>query len=318
MGRLNNKVSLEKIGVIGTGGVGGYFGGKLCLNPAIKVYFIARGAHLKAIQEQGLILVTEEGTFTCKPTLATDDFASLPVLDLALLCVKSYDLEAAIREATDAFSEKTTIIPLLNGVDIPERIRKIVSAPCILPACVYIGTHIESPGKIVQKGGSCTITFGPDPIQRDFALQDLFRLFDSSGIRYQWLDDPRPAIWTKFLFIAPFGLVTACFDKTIGEVRESEELRDLAVSIMREVHGLALKKGIALPPSIIDDMLQTVAGFPYETRTSFQRDFSDPNKPDEGDILGDAVLRLGRECGVPTPVAADILTRLQRQKKLDI
>ena len=311
------KSAIKQIGIIGTGGVGGYFGGKLCLNPAVEVSFIARGAHLKAIRDRGLILVTEQETFTCRPALATDRFTDLPVLDLALVCVKSYDLEAAIRKVLDVLTDKTILIPLLNGVDIPERIRKIVPASPILPACVYIGTHIESPGKIVQKGGSCTITFGPDPMRLDFALQDLFRIFDSSGIRYQWLDDPRPAIWTKFLFIAPFGLVTACFDKTIGEVRESEELRDIAVSIMREVHGLALKKGIALPPSIIDDTLQTVAGFPYETRTSFQRDFSDPNKPDERDILGDAVLRLGRECGVPTPVTADLLTRLQRQKKLD-
>lgn len=310
-------MAINKIGVIGTGGVGGYFGGKLCLNPAVQVYFIARGAHLHAIQEKGLILSMEQEEFLCKPALATDRFTDLPVLDLALVCVKSYDLEAAIRKALDVFSEKTIIIPLLNGVDIPERIKNIVPASPVLPACVYIGTHIEEPGKVVQKGGSCTITFGPDPARQDFSPQDIFHLFDTSGIRYQWLDDPLPAIWTKFLFIAPFGLVTACFGKTIGEVRESEKLRNLAMMVMQEVYSLAVKKGITLPPSIIDDTLQTVAGFPPETRTSFQRDFADLSRPDERDILGDTVLRLGRECSVPTPVTADILTRLQKQKKLD-
>ena len=130
-------MSIEKIGVIGTGGVGGYFGGKLCFNPAVKVYFIARGAHLKAIQDQGLTLVTEQGTLTCRPTLATNRLSDLPVLDLALICVKSYDLEAAIRNATGVVSEKTAIIPLLNGVDIPERIRKIVS-PSPHPSCLRL------------------------------------------------------------------------------------------------------------------------------------------------------------------------------------
>jgi len=125
------------------------------------------------------------------------------------------------------------------------------------------------------------------------------------------------AVWTKFLFIAPFGLVTACFGKTIGEVLESEELRDLAMTVMQEVYSPAVKKGITLPPSIIEDTLQTVAGFPPETRTSFQRDFADLNRPGERDILGNTVLRLGRAYSVPTPVTADILTRLQKQKELD-
>ncbi len=122
---------------------------------------------------------------------------------------------------------------------------------------------------------------------------------------------------TKFLFIAPFGLVTACFGKTIDEVREPEELRNLAMTVMQEVYSLTVKKGITLPPSIIDDTLQTVVGFPPETRTSFQRDFAELNRPGEHDILGNTVLRLGRACSVPTPVTADILTRLQKQKKMD-
>jgi 2-dehydropantoate 2-reductase len=311
-------MEVKNIGIIGTGGVGGYFGGKLCLNPAADVYFIARGQHLKAIQEQGLLLSSEQGEFICRPTLATDQCTDLPVLDLALICVKSYDLEAVLSHAGCAFSENTILLPLLNGVDIHERIRRILPAPRILPACVYIGTHIEKPGKVVQKGGSCIISLGPDPTRRYPKPVEVLSLFEESGIRYQWLEDPFPAIWTKFLFIAPFGLVTACYDKTIGQVRESEELTRLALSMMQEIITLAKKKGIQLPPSILADILITVKNFPYETRTSFQRDFANADKPDERDILGGTLVRLGREYGVPTPVAEDLLNRLQRQKKLDI
>jgi len=312
------KSAIKYIGIIGTGGVGGYFGGKLCLNPAVKVYFIARGAHLRAIQEKGLILSSEQEEIICRPALATDRLTDLPVLDLALFCVKSYDLEAILKQAGSAFSEETILIPLLNGVDIPDRIRKILPVSRILPACVYIGTHIERPGKVVQKGGSCVITFGADPAHRAWIPTQVFRLFDESGIRYQWITDPFPAIWSKFLFIAPFGLVTACFDKTIGQVMESEELSRIALSIMREVLAVAEKKGIQLSPTILADTLKTIRGFPGETRTSFQRDFAHSDKPDERDILGGTLVRLGRECGVPTPVAENILNRLQKQKKLDI
>lgn len=311
-------MEVKSIGIIGTGGVGGYFGGKLCLNPAANVYFIARGQHLKAIQEKGLILSTEQDEFICKPALATDRFTDLPVLDLALVCVKSYDLEAVLSQTGCAFSENTILIPLLNGVDIHDRIRRILPTPRILPASVYIGAHIERPGKIVQKGGSCIISLGPDPTRLGPKPLDVLSLFDDSGIRYQWLEDPFPAIWAKFLFIAPFGLITACFDRTIGQVRESEELIKLALSVMQEILNLAKMKGISLPPSILADILITVKNFPYETRTSFQRDFANPDKPDERDILGATLVRLGREYGVPTPVAEDLLNRLQKQKKLDI
>jgi 2-dehydropantoate 2-reductase len=311
-------MTIKNIGVIGTGGVGGYFGGKLSLNPMTNVYFIARGQHLKAIQEQGLILSTEQGELICRPTMATDRFTDLPVLDLALVCVKSYDLEAVLERAKGVVSEDTILIPLLNGVDIHERIRRTLPAPWILPACVYIGTHIERPGKVTQRGGSCIISLGPDPTRRDPKPVEVLSLFDESNIRYQWLEDPFPAIWTKFLFIAPFGLVTACYDKTIGQVRDSKELTKLALSVMQEILTLAKKKGIHLPPSILADILITVKNFPHETRTSFQRDFANPDKPDERDILGGTLVRLGREYGVPTPVAEDLLNRIQKQKKLDI
>jgi 2-dehydropantoate 2-reductase len=311
-------LTIKNIGIIGTGGVGGYFGGKISQNPEVHVYFIARGRHLKAIQEKGLILSTEQDEFICRPTLATDRFTDLPVLDLALVCVKSYDLDAVLDRAKGVVSEDTILIPLLNGVDIYERIRKVLPVPRILPACVYIGTHIETPGKVVQKGGSGVITFGADPAHREWTPHEVFHFFDESGIRYQWMEDPFPAIWTKFLFIAPFGLVTAYYDKTIGQVRESEALTKLSLSVMQEILTLAKKKGIPLPPSILADILITVKNFPYETRTSFQRDFANADKPDERDILGGTLVRLGREYGVPTPVAEDLLNRLQRQKKLDI
>ena len=116
------------------------------------------------------------------------------------------------------------ILPLLNGVDIYERIRSsIINNGIVFPSYVYVGTHIARPGKVKQRGGACIILFGKDP-ENDYVDQKLFELLKKSNINYNWTDNPYIEIWSKFIFIASFGLVTANFNKTIDEVLQSEKL----------------------------------------------------------------------------------------------
>ena len=148
------------------GGVGGYFGGKLCRlqSSGISISFVARGEHLRAMQESGLLLSSEDdGDLVCKPALATDDFGRLPRLDLCLICVKEFDLSSILSRLEPITCDDTIFLPLLNGVDVYSRIRAVIKKGIVLPACVYVGTHIERPGKVSQKGGACKILFGPDP-----------------------------------------------------------------------------------------------------------------------------------------------------------
>ncbi|WP_242861406.1 ketopantoate reductase family protein [Cellulosilyticum ruminicola] len=156
------------IAFIGIGGVGGYFGGKLSQvtdKETRKLYFIARGNHLKAIQEKGLLLKTnKEGDFKCAPYLATDHIDELPMLDLCFICVKGYDLANVLVQLKNKVNENTIIIPLLNGVDIYSRIRNVIQTGTVFPACVYVGTHIKEPGVVEQNGGACTIIL--DQIQK--------------------------------------------------------------------------------------------------------------------------------------------------------
>lgn len=147
---------LENVGIFGVGGVGGYFGGKLCHcqreGKRLKVSFLARGAHLAAIRENGLLLKTEqEGALRCHPFLATDSMEDMPELDLCILCVKGFDLHALLVKLNDRIREDSIILPLLNGVDIHSRIRSVVKRGTVFPACVYVGTHIESHGVVSQK-----------------------------------------------------------------------------------------------------------------------------------------------------------------------
>jgi 2-dehydropantoate 2-reductase len=308
------------IGVIGVGGVGGYFGGKLCRlisTNRVQVHFIARGRHLDAIRRDGLFVHTaEEGDWVCRPTSATDDFDALPPLDFCLVCVKGYDLQDIARRLRQCVSGGTAVVPLLNGIDIYERLRAELNTARIYPACTYIGVHIVALGKIAQRGGDCRILLGKDPQEAETVPRFLFELFDSSGIGYEWQDNISSVLWRKYLFIVPFGIVQACFDKTLGQVMETPSLSAHVQALMEEIAQLAAKMGVPLPADIVVSSYEKGRNFSYKTKTSFQRDFETAGKPDERELFSGTILRLGKQLGVPTPAARELHDLMERRKPL--
>jgi len=314
---------ITNIGIIGVGGVGGYVGGKLCHHLSAKpgngpnLYFLARGQHLEAIKKNGLVLQTADaGEFLCRPTLAADNPKELPVLDLVFICVKGFDLKKVIIALHDRITPDSLIIPLLNGIDIYDRIREIIHLGVIFPACVYVTANITGLGTVTQPGGGCNILFGKDPQHPNAIPYEVFTLLSNSNLQYEWLENPFPAIWTKFMFIAPYALVTACFDKTIGQVAESKTLGDHVRCIMAEISALAQAKGIPLPDTIIEDSFLKGKNFPYDAKTSFQRDFAQTDKLDERDSFGGVILRLGQALGIAVPCTASIYDQLNRTKPM--
>ncbi|MDD5674389.1 MAG: ketopantoate reductase family protein [Chitinivibrionales bacterium] len=305
------------IAVIGIGGVGGYFGGKLTQvlksDKNLKIYFIARGKHLDEIRKNGLRLDSQDGQMLCRPTLATDSIAELPILDISLVCVKSYDLNTVLHQLKPRMSDATIILPLLNGVDIYERIRAIISNAVILPACVYIGTHIEKPGTVTQRGGPGAIILGNDP-QREINTAALTDVLTKADIKFNWSDAPYSEIWSKFVFIASLGLVTANFNKTVGEIIQSEELSVYAVGVMKEIIAIANSKKVSLPASLLEDVFTKAKSYPFETKTSFQRDFEIPGHKDERDLFGGAIIRMGKELNIKTETTKMIYDSLQKKK----
>ena len=305
------------IAIIGIGGIGGYFGGKLTKllqgDTGTKVYFIARGKQLEAIKDKGLVLDTEEGQMTCRPTMATDRIADLPMLDYCLISVKGYDLTNVLEQLKDRITDSTVIIPLLNGVDIFERIRAVIKKGYLHPAGVYISTFVESPGHVVQRGPLSTIFLGPDPARAE-ANKSLLALFDATGIKYGWKDDPFLEIWNKYIFIASFGLVTADTGLTFGEVFGSPIHQATVRAIMGEIVALGLAKGIALSPSVVEDTVLKASKFPAGTRTSFQRDVELKDRPDERDLFGGSILRLGKELVIPVPVTEKVSASIALKK----
>lgn len=310
-------MDIKNICVIGIGGVGGYFGGLMAhaLASGKHLSFIARGAHLAQIREHGLILntSTRQG-LVCKPTLATDRLEDVPTPDLYLLCVKSYDLPDVAAQMSRNINEKTIVLPLLNGVDIYERIREQLTTGIVLPACVYVGTHIEQPGVVTQKGGDGVILCGPDPRHPAFDAAPLLALFEQAQIQCTWNIDPYPAIWEKFMFIAAFGLVCVASDKTLGAVAANAETLARVRSIMAEILAVARAKGVNLADDVVDRSLAKAGNFPPETKTSYHRDVETPGKRNEGDLFGGAILRMGEEFGVPTPVMRQMYAMIQENR----
>jgi 2-dehydropantoate 2-reductase len=318
--QYSDGVTMNKLNVcvIGLGGVGGYFGGKLAYtfssNPesSVNVFFVARGKHLGVIRENGLIVKSPEfGTITCKPTLATERISELPHIDFFLIAVKGYDLMEAATSMKDHVKENTIILSPLNGADIQEKLRIKVHTGMILPSCVYISSYIEEPG-VVYTGKPGKIIFGRDPAYPDYVPDELFRLFQKSSIDYEWKEDANPAIWEKYIFIASFSLISAYYDRTLGGILEEPLLKKEVIGIMNEINSIALKKKIQLPEGIVDLSLKKATMFPPDTQTSLQRDISQKKGKSELELFGGTILYLGKEMGIPTPTTRKIYQELER------
>jgi 2-dehydropantoate 2-reductase len=310
MDRLN-------IGVMGVGGVGGYFGGKLAQpyssNPdsPVNVFFIARGKHLEAIKQNGLVLQSPEfGSIRCRPKLATERISDLPPMDLFLICVKGYDLMEVATSIKDYIKAKTIILPLLNGADVRERLRAKIMTGIILPACVYISAQIEAPGVIAHIGKPGKMIFGRDPDHPEYIPHEIFRVFEGSSIDYEWKDDVHPAIWEKYLFISSFGLISARYNRTLGEILDAPSLKEEVIGIMKEVYSIALKKNIRLPDGIVDLSLKKAAMFPRDTQTSLQRDIQQKKGKSELELFGGTIIDFGEKLGIPTPTTKKIYQKL--------
>lgn len=304
------------IAFIGAGGVGGYFGGKMTqlLKYNISdfnIYFIARGQHLKKIKEDGLKLKTSDsGEFICRPTMATDNIEDLPQLDVCYICVKQYDLLDCIKKLKSKISDNTQIIPLLNGVDIYDRIRSVIKNGVVFPACVYVGTHIESPGVVSQSGGSCTIIFGKDPQNPNFAPDYICYLMKKSNINFNYSEKCIEEIWSKYIFIAAYGLVSASENKTLGEIYNNEHLSNKVIGIMNEIASISQAEGANLPEDIVDASYKKANNFPFETKTSFQRDYEKHNNRDERELFGQTIIDLGKKHNIPTPMTICVYENL--------
>jgi len=302
-----------KIGIIGIGGVGGYFGGKLARAYAStgrhEIIFFARGEHLQAIQQSGLQLQTQEGDYVVWPNIATDDARMAGILDLVFVCVKSYALESSALSLRKNIGKHTVVIPLLNGVNSAEKLRAILPEASIVSGSVYIISHLEKPGMVRQEGGACRLIFGTDDQESSLKYSNILHILKRAGINAILTDKISEALWTKYLLMCPLASLTSATGKTYGAILEDPDLRERARNIMWEVLHVAEAHDIVLPGDIVDKTMAMIGHFGYDSKTSMQLD-RERGGQTEIDTLTVFLCRAAREAGIPTPLHDEVLGQL--------
>jgi 2-dehydropantoate 2-reductase len=305
-----------KAAIIGIGGIGGYYGGKLAAKYAgageHQIIFIARGEHLKAIRERGLRLMTVEGDLTAMPALATENPRDAGLFDLVLVCVKSYGLEEAARRIKDNIHDETVIIPLLNGVNIAERLKAILPKGRILSGCVYISARVESPGIVRQVGGSCQFIFGPDQANDVEKYRPIEAFLQEAGIKAELVGRIALPIWSKYIFIDPLAGLTSMLGKPFGAILDNPIDRTMLEGLMQEVELVARVQGVPFPEDIVEATMAKAASFPATTKTSMLLDFEKGN-PAELDIFMGYMVAAGKKLGVPVPLHEKVYGELLKK-----
>lgn len=296
----------KNIVIIGLGGVGGYFGFKINqLNEKenqFHITFVARSKTFDIVKENGLTLLSpEHPNIITKPNEIIQSISEIGNSDLVLICVKEYDLENVCEQLKQVISPNTILLPLMNGVDIYDRIRKIIPQNTILPACVYVASHIKEKGIVEHKGKAGKLIFGKDPTNIAENVDWIIKLMTNSGIDFDFKENSFADIWTKFIFVASFGLVSAKYNSSIGTVCEDSAQKQEATAIMKEVKAIADKKAIDLPSDIIEKTFEKASTFPPSTPTSLQLDINVKQQNNELELFAGAIIHYGKELGIETP-----------------
>lgn len=294
-----------RFAIIGTGGVGGYFGGKLAL-AGQDVWFVARGEHLRAMARNGLRLKTSEGSVVVPPGNMTDRLADIGPADVILLCVKAYDTEAVARQLDPILKDESIIISLQNGVDNEAIVRALIQRGTVYGGVANIYSTITAPGEVTETGGPRMVIFGPlhppgEQHADDPRARDILSVFLHAGIRAVVSRDMFSDLWKKFVFITAVGGLTALTRLTLREILSVAESRLLLVDAMKETEAVARAAGAVIEAGFIDTVLATLQKFDTSTRSSLYYDLTH-GKPLEIESLSGTVVRLGREHGIPTPV----------------
>ena len=292
-----------KFAIIGAGGVGGFFGGKLAKNKE-DVWFLARGNHLDAMRANGLRIESPEGGCVVPPGKMTDNPSEIGAVDTVLFCVKSYDTESAAEQLAPLLSDETIVISLQNGVDNEEKIQRVIPRGVVLGGVSYIYATITAAGVVTHTVGPTKIIFGCLQKKNPLITEKAKRILDSmvnAGINATLAEDIQSELWKKYIFITAVGGMTALTRLTLGEILRVDESRQMLVDAMRETEMVGRARGASLPVGFVDQILELLKKYDNNSRSSLYHDLVH-NKPLEIEALSGTVVKYGRELGIPTPV----------------
>ena len=289
-----------RIAVFGTGAVGGYFGARLAQAGA-EVAFIARGEQLRALQDRGLRVDSPKGDFVLRPVQTTDDPAQVGVVDAVLVGVKAWQVTEAAQAMRPLVGPETFVVPLQNGVEAPDQLAAVLGAEHVLGGLCRVVSSVVEPGYIRHVGLEPYVAFGELDNHTTERAERLRQAFVRAGVAVEIPPDIQAALWEKFLFIASFSGVGAVTRAPAGVLRSMPETRRMLEQAMREVLAVARAREIALPEEVIRRTVALVDSLPAGGTASMQRDIM-AGRPSELETQNGAVVRLGQEAGVATPL----------------
>ncbi len=293
-----------RIAVVGVGGAGGYFGGRLA-QAGEDVVFIARGEHLQALRTHGLRVDSVKGNFVLQSVQATDDPAQAGMVDVVLIGVKAWQVPEAAQAIRPLVGSETFVVPIQNGVEAPAELAAVLGAQHVLGGLAKILSYKVGPGHIRHAGMEPYIAFGELDDRISERTERLCLAFKRAGVTVEIPSDIQAAIWDKFLLVVSWGGVGTVTRAPIGVLRSVPEIRQMLEQSMNEIFAVAQARKITLPEDAINKAIALLDSLPPIGVTSLQRDIVE-GRPSELASWNGAVLRLGQEVGVATPLNAFI------------
>jgi 2-dehydropantoate 2-reductase len=287
-----------RVAVMGAGAVGSYVGSRLGAGGS-DVTLIARGAHLAAMRERGLTLVTPEGERSTVDVTATDDPAEVGPVDVVLFLVKSYDTDDAARRLAPLLGPETAVISFQNGIDNEARIAAAIGEQHVLGAAAYILSSIESPG-VVRSGRARIVVGELEPGPPSARVEQFVTAANAGGIEAHAASDVRKTKWEKYVLLVAFSAVTAATQLTVGDIRGSEAASAMLRAVMAEAWTVGRALGVPLADDLVDRQHALVLAQRDDEAASLRHDLITGHRM-ELEALQGTLRRLGRETRIPTP-----------------
>jgi len=289
-----------RIAIMGSGGVGGYFGARLAKGGA-DVTFIARGAHLAAMRADGLTIESAHEPIRLPKVNATDDPRSIGTVDIVLFGVKLWDTESAARSLLPIMGPQTGIISLQNGVQKDDTLRRVFGSGAVMGGAAYIAATIGRPGVIVHTGTMQRLVFGEYDGRRSPRAEALLALAQAGGINAEISNDIRRELWEKYCFLVALSGATTSIRLPVGPIRSNPRTRQFLLDLIRETLAVGRALGVNLPEDYAERPLAFVDGLPVDMMSSMAHDLQ-RGRPLELRWLSGAVVEMGAAAGVPTPL----------------
>ena len=287
-----------KIAIFGSGGVGGYFGARLAA-AGEDVTFLARGAHLKAMQDTGLHTESPNGNLDLPTVQATDRPQAIGPVDVVLFTVKLYDVDASAATLHPLIGPDTVVITLQNGVEAMDMVATHVGANHVAGGAAYIVVVIDQPGHL-RHTTAHSLVFGERDGRRSDRLVAFEEACTRAGFKGKASTDVETDLWVKFIRLSTWSGMTSVTRSPMGVVREDPALFKMMMDAIDEAIAVGKARGITFPADIIDSTLAMIKGFPASSKSSMLEDL-ERGRPLELPWLSGGVARLGREAGVATP-----------------